>query len=153
MAIVAEGSAIILRSFLHACFTAILYLFILQFFKVPKVHFALIAFVFFGIIEFVQYKYCTPDSLGKFTLIRDLVLTLLLLCGLGIILYFKNHLSTTNLKLILFVFTFCLVLLSYSMDRLYKPNDTNHFYKHFVDAIAYGSGPFLIYPFLHKYFF
>ena len=122
---------------------------VLQFFKISKIQFVLAILPLAIIIEYIQYKQNIGDSLSGGIILRDTISILFLLVGFFVLSYFKKSLSP-GIGVILFV---TLLLLLFLVDWYFdKPVGHQHFYKHIIDVLAYLLGPFVIYPFIAKFF-
>jgi len=137
------------RSFLHLFISAGIYFLITTYLPISKTSFLLIILPAAVFLEYYQYIKNVSDSAGQLVILRDLLEILVIVCVLSIV-YFFGGFSSQNLSVIAVALILFLLFVISALVEYHKPFGQHLAYKSFIDVVAYGLGPLLMYPLLLK---
>lgn len=138
--------SIILRSIFHAYITGTIYLYLQKKYSFKRDLFLILVLVVAAFLEIREHLIKEPNT--PF-LTRDFILVGLIL--LTIILFRIIKLKNGQLISIYLLSGILLVIISTSIDYFFKPSGQHIEYKHFIDVIAWVTGPILITPLFKKW--
>ena len=139
------------RFFLHLFTSASIYFIIKNYVPISKTTFLLVILPLVVLLEYYQYIHQFSDSVSGIVLLRDSVEVLLIVIVFTLLYIFRRAVSLNFL--IFSIATLLILLLAISVFvEGHKPAGQHLLYKSFIDILAYGFGPFIIYPILTKIF-
>jgi len=137
------------RSFLHLFTSASIFFLIKSYTPISKTAFLFIILPLAIFLEYCQYISQAADNVSRIVLLRD-TLEILLIVATFILLYiFKKTLPENFLVFSMAIILILLLMVSIFVEN-YKPAGKHLLYKSFIDVVAYGLGPFIIYPIIVK---